>query len=139
MKSPFENVSLSWEPRLSYILGGLEVYDREEDRGEALKKYNPNDIQDRCEIIKKFVLRDLDYLSYRHRFALFKVLEMALIDKGFDFSAQFESDYDECSTIVWDETEIEDARGFFEEIYRLAGEEWREDLNKARLEDQSTW
>jgi len=28
---------------------------------------------------------------------------------------------------------------FFEDIYRLASEEWRDDLHKASLEDQSVW
>lgn len=139
MKSPFKNVNLPWEPRLSYILAGLEIYDREEEIGEALRKYNPNLRQERYEIIKDFILRDLEYLSYRHRFALFKVLEETLADSNFDFSAQFESDYDEYITIAWDETEIEDPRGFFEDIYRLASEEWKDDLHKASLEDQSTW
>jgi hypothetical protein len=139
VKSPFENINLPWEPRLSYILAGLEIYDREEEIGEVLRKYNPNLCLERYEIIKKFVLRDLDYLSYRHRFALFKVLEEALADSEFDFSTQFESDYDECITIAWDETEIDDPRGFFEDVYRLASEEWKEDLQKASLEDQSTW
>lgn len=139
MKSPFENVNLPWEPRLSYILGGLEIYDREEELGEVLWKYNPNLRRERCEVIRTFVLRGLGYLSYRHRFALFKILEGALADREFDFSTQFESDYDECITIAWDETEIVDSRGFFEDIYALASLEWKDDLYKASLEDQSSW
>ncbi|MFJ2367262.1 hypothetical protein ACIPIN_26815 [Pseudomonas sp. NPDC087697] len=139
LKSPFENVDLPWEPRLSYILAGLEIYDREEAIGEALRKYNPNLSRERYEIIKEFVLRDLEYLSYRHRLALFEILEKALADSDFDFSTQFESDYDECITIAWDETEIDDPRGFFEDIYRLASEEWKDDLQKASLEDRTAW
>ena len=139
MKSPFENVNLPWEPRLSYLLAGLEIYDREDTVGGVIRKYNPNASQDRCEIIERFVLRGLDYLSYRHRFALLKVLEVALADDYFDFSTQFESDYEECSTIAWDETEIENPRGFFEDIYRLACAEWKDDLQRAALEYQSTW
>lgn len=139
MKSPFDNVTLPWEPRLSYILGGLGIYDREETLGEELRKYDPNSYHDRQTIIRNYVLRDLIYLSYRHRFALFKLLESFLSDNNFDFASQFESDYDECSTIAWDETEIEDPRGFFEEIYKIASEEWKEDLLKASFEDQSDW
>jgi hypothetical protein len=52
---------------------------------------------------------------------------------------QFESDCDANIYLAWDETEINNARGFFEDIYRLASEEWREDLHKASLEDQSVW
>ncbi|WP_448106854.1 hypothetical protein [Pseudomonas azerbaijanoccidentalis] len=139
MKSPFSNVDLSWEPRLSYILAGLDICDCEEGVRENIRTYNPNVSQDRLRIIKIFVLPGLEYLSYRHRFALFKFLEVTLANRGFDFSTQFEADYDEYSAVAWDETEIEDPRGFFEEIYRLAGEEWKDDLQKASLEDQSTW
>ncbi|WP_317845957.1 hypothetical protein [Pseudomonas veronii] len=41
--------------------------------------------------------------------------------------------------MAWDETEIADPRGFFADIYRLANEVWKDDLQKASLEDQSTW
>jgi hypothetical protein len=34
---------------------------------------------------------------------------------------------------------MENTRVFFEDIYRLATIEWKEDLQKASLEDQSTW
>jgi hypothetical protein len=57
----------------------------------------------------------------------------------FDFSQQFESDYDENISMAWDETEIDNPRVFFEDIYRIALEEWKDDLYKANLEDQSTW
>lgn len=70
---------------------------------------------------------------------LFKILEEALSVSGFDFSVQFESDYDANTHLAWDETEIDDPRGFFEEIYRLAREEWKGDLHTASLEDQSKW
>ncbi|QAX84187.1 hypothetical protein C2E19_10070 [Pseudomonas sp. DTU12.3] len=138
MKSPFENVELSWEPRLSYILASLEIYDREEE-GEVLRHYDPNRPEGRKQIIEKIVLPDLAYLSYRHRFALIEVLKKALDDRGFDFRPQFSSDYDEYITMAWSPDEIDDPRLFFEEIYRLASEAWRDDLYKASLEDQSTW
>ena len=40
--------------------------------------------------------------------------------------------------MAWDETEIDDPRLFFADILRLANEEWKDDLYKASLEDQST-
>ena len=67
------------------------------------------------------------------------MLEGVLQQPNFDFSAQFESDYDEYSALAWDETEIDNPRGFFEDIYRLASEAWKEDIDKAGLEDQATW
>ncbi|MBF6042855.1 hypothetical protein H8F22_28650 [Pseudomonas sp. P154a] len=112
-------------------LGG--VY---ETRGDS---YNPNDSSDREKIIREFILTRLEHLPYRHRFLMFKILEDALAQLNFDFSTQFESDYETNTSMAWDETEIDDHRGFFENIYKLASEEWKSDLQKASLEDQSSW
>ncbi len=129
---------LPFAPTLSYWLGGISIYDREETIGAALWVYNPNDPGDREKVIKDFVLTRFDDLTYRHKFLLFKILEGFLSLPDFDFSTEFEADYDENDSIAWDETEI-DPRGFFEDIYRLASEAWKDDLHKASLEDQSTW
>ncbi|UVL01261.1 hypothetical protein LOY56_02125 [Pseudomonas sp. B21-048] len=128
-----------FEPTLFYWLGGISVFDREETLGAALWVYNPNDQHDREQIIRKFVLSRFDNLSYRHRFLLFKILEDSLSLSGFDFSTQFVSDYDANTFLAWDEAEIIDPRGFFEDVLRLASEEWKNDLRKASLEDRSTW
>lgn len=130
---------LPFEPLLSYWLGGISTYDLEETLGAALLVYDPNNGGDREVVIRDFILKRFDDLTYRHRFLMFKILEDSLKLPGFDFSAQFESDYDKNTCVAWDETQINDARGFFEDIYRLASEEWREDLHNASLEDQSAW
>ena len=134
---PFVNEP--YEPKLSGVLAGISIYDREETLGEALWEYNPNKQSEREEVIKRFILPSYDYLTYRHRFLVFKMLEGFLLEVGFDFSTQFESDYDDPRILAWDETEIDDPRGFFEDIYKLASEEWKEDLKKAALEDPLTW
>ncbi|WLG90920.1 hypothetical protein [Pseudomonas cucumis] len=130
---------LPFEPLLSYWLGGISTYDLEETLGVTLSAYDPNNKYDREKIIREFLLNDFDDLTYRHKFLMFKVLEDALKLPDFDFSTQFESDYDANTSMAWDETEIDDPRGFFEDIYKLASEEWKADLHKASLEDQSTW
>lgn len=130
---------LPFEPLLSYWLGGISIYDIEETLGVALSAYDPNDEIDREVVIRGFILTRFDDLTYRHRFLMVKLLEESLKLPQFDFSGQFVSDYDENTCIAWDETQIEDARGFFEDIYRLASEEWKNDLQKASLEDQSGW
>lgn len=132
-------VDAPYEPKLSYVLGGISIYDREETLGEALWVYNPNNKNEREEVIKKFIIPDFDYLTYKHRFLVFKMLEAVLQQADFDFSTQFESDYEDPRILAWDETEIENPRGFFEDIYRLASEEWKDDLHQASLEDQSAW
>lgn len=137
LKSPFTDKP--FEPALSYILAALSIYDREETKGEALWNYNPNNIKDRETIIRSFILKDLMYLPYRHRYVLIAILKDALSTPGFNFSKEFESDHDAHITMAWDETEIENPRGFFMEIYRIANEEWKDELQKASLEDQHTW
>ena len=137
LKCPFMNTP--YTPNISHILGALSIYDLEDTVGKELWKYDPNNEKDREKIIISFVLKDLMYLSYRHRFVLMAALRDVLDKPDFDFSKEFESDYDEYITMAWDETEIADPRGFFADIYRLANEVWKDDLQKASLEDQSTW
>jgi len=130
---------MPYEPKLSYILAGISIYDQEETLGQSLWIYNPNKRDEREVIINNFIIPNLDYLSYRHRFVIFKLLESFLSKTDFDFATQFESDYDEPRTIAWNEAEIDDPRGFFEDIYRLASKEWKDDLHKASAENQSDW
>ena len=137
LKCPVMNTP--YTPNISHILGALSIYDLEDTVGKELWKYDPNNEKDREKIIISFVLKDLMYLSYRHRFVLMAALRDVLDKPDFDFSKEFESDYDEYITMAWDETEIDDPRGFFADIYRLANEVWKDDLQKASLEDPSTW
>jgi hypothetical protein len=137
LKHPLMNIP--YIPNISHILGALSIYDLEETVGKELWKHDPNNQKNREKIIISFILKDLMYLSYRHRFVLTSVLKSALDNPKFDFSKEFENDYDNPITMAWNETEIADPRGFFADIYRLANEVWKDDLQKARLEDQSTW
>ncbi|CRM27779.1 hypothetical protein [Pseudomonas sp. 28 E 9] len=137
LKSPFRDTPFT--PKISYILAALSIYDLEETKGEALWKYNPNNYKERETIIRDFILKELMYLNYRHRFILISMLQHALENPNFDFAKEFESNYDGHITMAWDETEITDPRGFFADIYRLANEVWKDDLQKASREDQSTW
>ncbi|MBC2384828.1 hypothetical protein HF257_31075 [Pseudomonas sp. WS 5106] len=137
IKCPF--MKTPYTPNISHILGALSIYDLEDTIGKELWKYDPNNEEHRKTIIVSFILKDLMHLSYRHRLLLISALRNALDNPNFNFSKEFESDYDEYITMAWDETEIADPRGFFADIYRLAYEVWKDDLQKASLEDQSTW
>ncbi|ONH53102.1 hypothetical protein SAMN04490182_1782 [Pseudomonas cedrina] len=137
LKHPLMNIP--YTPNISHILGALSIYDLEETVGKTLWQYDPNNEKDREAIITSFILKDLMYLSYRHRSVLMSALKEALDQPYFDFAKEFESDYDEYITMAWNETEIADPRGFFADIYRLANEVWKDDLEKASLEDPSTW
>lgn len=64
------------------------------------------------------------------------MLEDALNDSHYDFNRILEDDPDEYSSIAWD---INDPRGFFEDILKIAKESWKDELYKASLEDPNTW
>ncbi|WP_339100321.1 hypothetical protein WKQ99_20000 [Pseudomonas atacamensis] len=128
-----------FKPRFTWFIGVLDVYDREETRGMELGAYNPDISEDRERLIRKYCL-SLPYLSYRHKFVLFEALEEALSNSAYDFESLF--DIDESETCSWPRAEwysLESPRCFFADVYRLAAEVWREDIDKAAREDRSTW
>ena len=124
-------------PTPSYFLDCFDIYDREHTLGEELEKFDPNNPTDREELILKYCL--VRNRTYRHRFLLYKCLEEALQDKSYDFQSLLEYDPEAYSSFPCGWGEMENTRVFFEGIYRLATIEWKEDLRKASLEDQSTW
>jgi len=137
LRDPF--LGEKFEPDLMWFIGVLDVYDREETYGAELVVYDPNESNDRVELIKKYCL-DLDYLSYRHKFLLVEFLVSKLEDKSYDFQILFETDESEASSWPRNEWyELKSPRGFFEDVYKLALEVWESDLLKASLEDRSTW
>ena len=124
-------------PTPSYFLGCFDIYDREETLGEELEGFDPNDPTDREELILKYCLPRKR--SYRQRFLLYKCLEEALQDRNYDFQSLLKYDPEAYSSFPdgWDE--MKNTRAFFEDIFRLATVVWEDDLQKASLEDQSTW
>lgn len=137
LRDPF--LGEKFEPDLMWFIGVLDVYDQEETYGAELVVYDPNESNDRVELIKKYCL-SLDYLSYRHKFLLVEFLVCKLEDKSYDFQILFEIDESEASSWPRNEWyELKSPRGFFEDVYKLALEVWESDLLKASLEDRSTW
>jgi len=124
-------------PTPSYFLGCFDIYDREETLGEELEKFDPNDPADREALILQYCLPRKR--TYRQRFLLYKCLEQALQDKNYDFQSLLKYDPEAYSSFPdgWDV--MENTRSFFEDIFRLAAVAWKEDLQKAALEDQSNW
>lgn len=137
LKHPF--LDQPYIPNIASFLGGIEIYDREETLGEQLWLLDPNTSHDREEIIKNFIIPDLNYLSHRHKYALIKSLEIAIRDVNFDFSSIFQSNPDEHTSLAWEASELDSARIFFEDIFRIANDIWKDDIAKANAEDQSAW
>lgn len=137
LKDPFLNEP--FDPSLKWFIGVFDVYDREQELGLELEKYNPNEKSDRYDLIKNHAL-NLSYLSYRHKYALIRTLESSLNDESYNFQSLFEIDEGEAAS--WPRSEwyeLESPKDFLKDIFLLAQIIWKDDLHKASLEDQSTW
>lgn len=137
LRDPF--LDEEFQPDLMWFIGVFDVYDREETLGAELEIYDPNNENERAELIKKYSL-NLDYLSYRHKFVLVQSLASKLNDESYDFQGLFEIDENEAASWPRGEWyELESPREFLRHVYTLAQEVWKDDLHEASLEDKSTW
>ncbi|QQZ42373.1 hypothetical protein IF690_02205 [Pseudomonas sp. SK3(2021)] len=134
-----EKSDTPYTPTPSYFLGGFDIYDREETLGVELEKYNPEDPNERIKLIERYCLDRYKHLSHRHKFLLLKSLESALLDRNYDFGQLLEDTPEEHSSLPYGWDEMQNPRGFFEEIFRLASLHWKEDLAKASLENPLEW
>ncbi|OOG88960.1 hypothetical protein B0E42_02935 [Pseudomonas sp. A25(2017)] len=137
LKNPF--IDEAFVPDLMWFIGQFDVYDREETLGVILGDYNPDDERDRLVLIAKYGL-DLECLSYRHKYVLMSFLENKLNDPDFNFQSLFEIDEDCAGS--WPRGEwynLKDPKRFLQDVYILAKQTWKEDLQRAALEDPSTW
>ncbi|WP_455884905.1 hypothetical protein [Pseudomonas spelaei] len=137
LKHPF--LDIPYEPKLRYFLGPFDIYDREETLGEEFARYDINNNADREYLIKKHIIDKSTDLNYRHRKSLFDILGAALNDDNYDFSQLFAQAPGYYCTLPWGWADMADPRIFFEDIYRLTQEGWKDDLQKASLEDPATW
>ncbi|WP_139833050.1 MULTISPECIES: hypothetical protein [unclassified Pseudomonas] len=139
LKVPFTD--LPYKPTVDSLLAGLDTEYKDDSFKSKLLKLNPNNRADRETIIKNYIIKDQEHLSYKHKYLLIKELEKAITDKYYDFSTSFEYDYetDESSASPWPADEIDTPRGFFEDIYQVAKKTWEADLSKAESEDPTTW
>lgn len=137
LRSPW--VDVAYEPTLHHFLGPFDVYDREHTLGVELDTWDMNDPAQRAALIRRDITSQYKELGYRHRHALVAVLAQALHDPAYDFQAIFEHDPESTNALpaLWDE--MADPRAFFADIYRLAQQDWADDLARAAAEDPSGW
>jgi hypothetical protein len=137
LRDPF--LDEEFRPDLMWFIGVFGVYDLEETLGAELEIYDPNNKDDRAELIRKYSL-NLGYLTYRHKLLLVESLADKLNDESYDFQGLFEIDEDEAASWPRGEWyELEDPRGFLQHVYTLAQEVWEDDLLRASQEDRATW
>lgn len=137
LKHPFLNIP--YQPKLQYLLGPFDVYDREETLDEEFAAYDINIAADRELLINKYIILENKDLNYRHRKLLADTLSTALEDKAYDFSQVLTPAPGFYCSLPWGWSDMENPRCFFEDINRLMSEGWKHDLQKASLEDPSTW
>jgi hypothetical protein len=139
MLSHTSSDQIFFDASLYYSVGIFDIYDQEETKGTELTRYNPNNTEDRKNLILKYCLVPYNKLSYCHRYKSVDNLALALNTENYNFHPYLEDDLDKHSTMAWDKKQINAARAFFSETYYLANDAWKEDLRKASLEEQSTW
>lgn len=128
-----------YSPTVRGLLGDFDIYDREHTLGLELEKYDINCSADRRMLAKNYILVSYDFLSYKHKFLLVAVLGSALQDESYNFRTLLEHDCESTNLFPsgWDE--MKNPRAFFEDIYSVLSDEWKGELLRASLEDQSTW
>ncbi|WP_256681592.1 hypothetical protein [Pseudomonas sp. R3-52-08] len=87
LKDPFLNEP--FDPSPMWLIGVFDIYDREQEVGIEISKYDPNKKSDREEPIKRYAL-NLSYLSYRHKYALTESSKNKLNDEIYNFHNLFE-------------------------------------------------
>jgi hypothetical protein len=128
-----------YAPTVRELIGDFDIYDREHTLGLELDKYDINLSADRRMLARNYILVSYDFLSYRHKFLLVAVLKSALQDESYDFKVLLEHDCESTNLFPGGWGEMKSPRAFFEDIYGVLSDEWKDQLLKASLEDQSTW
>lgn len=136
LKDP--DIDLPYNPDMYCFLYGFDVYEKDEEFVNDLEKRDPNNAEDRSALIVHYFIEKNNYLSYRHKYVLVKLLEDAIHNEKYDFSEVINSYEDDYSILPWG-WDIKDSRAFFEDILRVAKEYWKDELQKASQEDQSKW
>ena len=137
IKDPY--LDQPYAPTVRELIGDFDIYDREHTLGLELDKYDINLSADRRMLARNYILVSYDFLSYRHKFLLVAVLKSALKDEFYDFKALLEHDCESTNLFPGGWDEMKNPRAFFEDIYSVLSDEWKGQLLKASLEDQSTW
>lgn len=95
------DINLLYKPDMYYFLYSFDVYEKSEEFVECIENYDPNNISDREELILNYCIEKYNYIYYRHKYVLIKILENAINDEKYDFSKVINSYEDDYSCLPW--------------------------------------
>lgn len=134
LKIPGTNIDFYVTPQ--YFLAEFDVYDREEDLGEELNIYNPNERDDLRKLFRKYLFsgKIVERYETEHKAEVAKSLLDMLNNADFDFDKILAEAYDsEDGFSLPSNWEIKNPRLFFLEAYRAVYEKWGEELREHGL------
>lgn len=127
LKGPMS--SADFQPDPTSLLSAFDIYDREESLGVELSKYDPNDFNQLNILMRDFCFSvDDDFYKPEYKAELIRVLAEALHDNSYDFATLVVvHEYNEHISLpyTW---EIHNPWQFFLNIYAIASEHWKSDL-----------
>ena len=132
LKIPGTNFDFIVSP--AYFLAEFDIYDREEDLGEELNRFDPNNSSDLRLLFNKYMFsgKIVERYTVAHKEALAKVLEETLSNTEFDFKELIESMLEsEDGFSLPSKWVIESPRLFFLEAYRAIYDTWGIDINNS--------
>lgn len=134
LKYPNTNVDFVVSP--AYFIAEFDVYDREEDLGEALNEFDPNDEEDLERLFAERLLSGgNEAYAPAHKGELLRVLGDALADPSYDFGRLLsQADNENEYFTLPSKWVIQVPRNFFLEAYRVIYNAWGEDVRKAGYE-----
>lgn len=97
----YEGTTIPYTATPGFFFCPFGVYEDEELENE-LSKYDPNDAADREYLIRHYCLATMKKESYRHRWAKFHAVEVALRDKNCDFGEIIDRMEDDYFVFPWD-------------------------------------
>ena len=129
------NSTVEFDVTPAIFLGGFDIYDREEDLGELLNEFNPNDPSDLQKLFDEHFFKNrhpsLEF-TIEHKKIITKSLENTLMEKDHDFASYLESRDDDCFYLPT-QWEINNPKHFFIQAYIGIIRNWGEELKACNI------
>jgi hypothetical protein len=135
MKLKFPNSTVDFDITPSIFLGGFDVYDREEDLGEHLNEYDPNNSSNLQELFDVYFFKQRHKsigFTIEHKIEITKMLGAALSQQAHDFGQYFSSEDD--YFFLPSEWKVSDPKQFFIQAYIGIMRNWGKELKQVGIQ-----